>query len=57
MTVELFGSMVTAWLEVYAPIIQAGLVGAVALAIFLGVLLFVALLLRNYLTTSIRWPS
>lgn len=57
MTPELFGTMITAWLDVYSPIIQAALIGALALAVFLGVMLFIALLLRAYLTPSVRIPS
>lgn len=57
MTNEIFGTMVTAWLEVYSPIIQAALIGALALATFMGVMVFIALLLRAYLTPSVRIPS
>lgn len=57
MSPELFESMVTAWLEVYAPILQATLIGAVVLAVLIGVAVFIALLLRAYLTGSVRLPS
>jgi len=57
MSPELLESMVTAWLEVYAPILQAALIGAVVLAVLVGVAVFIALLLRSYLTSSVRIPS
>ena len=57
MTSDLFLGMVQAWYEVYAPVAQVGVIWMVVAAIFLGVIIFVALLLRNYLTGSMRIPS
>lgn len=57
MTADLFSGMVQAWYEVYAPIAQVGVIWMVVAAIFLGVIIFLALLLRNYLTGSLRMPS
>jgi hypothetical protein len=58
MTTELFTCMVTAWMEVYAPIIQVGLIGMVTASVVLSLFVFFALLLRNYLTSNARsFPS
>ena len=57
MTNELFLSMVEAWYQVYAPIAQVGVIWMIVAALILGVIVFLALLLRNYLTASIRMPS
>ena len=54
MTPELFSSMVTAWFEVYSPIIQAGVIGMVTASMLLAVLVFVSLLLRNVLGSGMR---
>lgn len=57
MTPEIFVSMAEAWYQVYAPIARIGVIVMVVVAFILGVLLFTALLLRNYLSSSIRMPS
>jgi hypothetical protein len=57
MTSGLFLSMVEAWYEVYAPVAQVGVIGMVVAAFLLGTIIFVALLLRNYLSASVRMPS
>jgi hypothetical protein len=49
MTQELFTTMVSAWFEVYVPIIQAGVIIAVAASIVLAALIFISLLLRSFL--------
>lgn len=54
MTPETFINMVGAWKECYLPIVQAAMIGMVAASVVLGVFVFIALLLRNYLTTSVR---
>lgn len=56
MSPEQFSSMVEAWYQVYAPIAQAGVIGMVVAAIFLGVIIFIALLLRNQIKFSFRFP-
>lgn len=57
MTTDLFLSMVEAWYEVYAPIAQVGVIAMVVASVIVGVLIFIALLLRNTLSASIRIPS
>jgi len=54
MTNDLWLSMVQAWVEVYAPIAQVGVVFMVTVSVLMGVMVTFALLLRNYLTSSAR---
>ena len=57
MTPEHFLSMVEAWYQVYVPIARIGVIVMVVVAFLLGALIFISLLLRNYLSSSIRMPS
>jgi hypothetical protein len=56
MTPDLWLSMVQAWVEVYAPVAQVGAIGMLTVSVLVSVLVFAALLLRNYMTSSARLP-